>query len=104
MKQTKLEISSKAFWDVNFEKLMQDYDNYSEFIIKKVFEFGTFHDVLSVVKYFGEQKAIETLTNAVYLSEKNLHFASAFFKLEKNKFKCYTNKRQRHFYSKRSTN
>lgn len=100
MEPYKLKISSKAFWDVNFEKLMSDYDHYPEFIIKKVFEFGTFSDVLSVIKYFGKQKVITTLVNAVYLPEKSIHFASAILKIEKNKFTCYTNKRQRRFYTK----
>ena len=100
MKKQKLEISSKAFWDVNFNKLMQQYDNYPEFIIRKVFEYGTFQDVLSVIKYFGKQKVIEVLTNAVYLSEKKLHFASALFKIDKKNFKCYSNKRHHRSYLK----
>lgn len=104
MKNNKLKISSKAFWDVNFEKLMLQYDDYPEFIIKKVFEFGTFQDVLSVVKYFGKQKVIKVLTNAIYLPEKKLHFASAFFKINKKNFKCYTNKPLRRSYTKLSKN
>jgi len=98
----KLNISSKAFWDVDFGKLLQQVDNYPEFIIRKVFDFGTFDDVLNVVIYFGRKKVIETLTGSVYLSEKTMHFCAAFFKLEKSQFKCYSNKQQRHFYSKHS--
>jgi len=97
----KLNISKRAFWDVDFEKLMQEIDNYPEFIIRKVFEHGTFDDVINVVKYYGTQKSSEIMINSLYLSEKTLHFASAFFKIEKTNFKCYTNKQQRHFYSKR---
>ncbi|MBN1251714.1 MAG: hypothetical protein JXR51_11480 [Bacteroidales bacterium] len=100
MQKNILEISPKAFWDVDFEKLMTEVDNYPEFIIKKVFEYGTFADVINVVKYFGKQKAIKTLTNTVYLKEKTLHFAAAFFKLKKNNFACYLNKQQRHSYTK----
>jgi hypothetical protein len=100
--QKTLKISSRAFWDVDFEKLMQETDRYAEFIIRKVFEHGTFNDVLNVMKYFGKQKVIETMTNTTFLSEKSLHFASAFLNIEKTKFKCFTNKPQRHFYSKRS--
>ncbi len=74
---------------------MQEYDNYPEFRTRKVFEYGTLQDVLSVVKYFGKQKVSEILINTTYLPEKKLHFASDFFKIDKNKFKCYTNKRQR---------
>ncbi len=98
----KLLLSKKAFWDVDFEKLMQEIDKYPEFIIRKVFENVSFNDILVVVNYFGSQKSIEVLTKTVYLPEKILHFASAFFNIEKTKFLCYTNKPQRHFYSKRS--
>ena len=104
MKYPILEISPKAFWDVNFKKLMLEYDNYPEFIIKKVFEYGTFQDVISVVKYFGKQKVNGILTKTVYLSEKKLHFAAAFLKIDKKKFQCYLNKRQRHSYTKHSKN
>lgn len=100
--QKALNISSRAFWDVDFEKLLCETDAYAGFIIRKVFEHGTFNDVLSVVAYYGKQKVIETLTNTLYLSEKSLHFASAFLNIEKTNFKCFTNKPQRHFYSKRS--
>ena len=94
MQKSSLKISSKAFWDVDFEKLMQEVDNYPEFIIKKVFEYGTFADVINVVKYFGKQKTIKTLTNAIYLHGKTLHFAAAFFKLEKSNFVCFINKQK----------
>jgi len=97
----KLIISQRAFWDVDFEKLMSQVDNYPEFIIRKVFEHGTFDDVLKILNYFGQQKIIEVLTKTIYLPEITLHFAAAFFKIDKTNFLCYTNKPQRHFYSKR---
>ena len=50
--------------------------------------------LLSVYKYFGKQKTIKTLTNAIYLHGKTLHFAAAFFKLEKSNFVCFINKQK----------
>ncbi len=98
----KLSISSKAFWDVDFDKLIEQAEQFPDFIIRKVFENGTFDDVINTVNYFGKQKAIESLISAGFFNEKTLHFASAFFRIEKSNFKCYTNKQRRHFYSKRS--
>ncbi len=98
----KLYISSKAFWDVDYDNLINQAEQFPDFIIRKVFEYGTFDDVINTVNYFGKQKAIESLTSARFFNEKTLHFASAFFMIEKSNFKCYTNKQQRHFYSKRS--
>lgn len=97
-----LNISSKAFWDVDFEKLISQANQYPDFIIRKVFKHGTFEDIINIINYFGKQKSIESLTSAHYLTEKTLHFASSIFNINKSKFKCYTNKQQRHFYSKRS--
>ena len=78
MQLSKLKISSKAFWDVNFNNLMKEYDKYPEFIIKKVFLYSTFQDIIAVYKYFGKQKIINTLTQVSYLPAKTLHFASLF--------------------------
>jgi hypothetical protein len=100
--QHELNISNRAFWDVDFDKLKQNADSYASYIIRKVFEFGTFDDILNVISYFKKSQVIDVLISTHYLSEKTLHFASAIFKIEKSKFKCFTNKPQRHFSSTRS--
>lgn len=97
-----LHISKRAFWDIDFEKLLLQADSYSNYIIRRVFEHGTFDDVLNVIEYFGKHKVVDVLTKAHFLPEKTLHFASAVFKIDKLNFKCYTNKPQRHFSSTRS--
>lgn len=102
MNKKELNISSRAFWDVDFEKLMLQKDNYSEFIIRKVFESGTFDDVLNIIFFYGKNKVKETMLNTHFLTEKTLHFTSSILKIDKTKFLCYTNKPVRHFYSKRS--
>ncbi len=97
-----LQLSKRAFWDVDFDQLMKKADNYPEFIVRKVFEHGTFQDVVNVTRYFGKSKTIEILKKTHFLPEKTLHFAAAMFKIDKSEFKCYTNKPQRHFYTKHS--
>jgi hypothetical protein len=100
--QQKLNISSRAFWDVDFEKLLENADRNASYIIRRTFEYGKFQDILNVINYFGKQQVIHVLTNAHFLPEKTLHFASAIFKLEKSNFKCYTHIPHRHFSSTRS--
>lgn len=88
----KLTISQRAFWDINFEKLMLQQKNYQDYIIKKVFLYGTFNDLVNVIKFYGKEKVANTLTNLNHLPEKKLNFASVLFKMKKENFKCYTTK------------
>lgn len=100
--QQRLNISRRAFWDVDFEKLLENAQGNANYIIRRTFEYGTFQDILNVINYFGKQNVIHVLTNAHFLPEKTVHFASAIFKIEKTSFKCYTHIPQRHFSSTRS--
>jgi hypothetical protein len=93
MNQHKLNISSKAFWDINFTDLMNQVDEYQSFIIKRIFIYGSFNDIMEILKYFGENKTRETLTNTEYLPAKTLNFISILLNTDITKFKCYTNKR-----------
>ena len=47
----KLYISSQAFWDVDFDNLINQAEQFPDFIIRKVFEYGTFDDVINTVNY-----------------------------------------------------
>lgn len=92
MKDT-LHISQRAFWDTDFSKL--DKDLHKTFIIERVFNYGKWNDILHVISYYGEKDVTEILLNAEFLTEEGLDLASAIFKLNKNRFKCYSNKRYR---------
>jgi hypothetical protein len=95
-----LNISCRAFWDVDFQKLMKDPDNYAAFIIRKVFLFGTFDDVIKTIRYFGKEKTSEILKNSEFLPDKTVVFSAALLNLEKQEFKCFTKKQHPLFYSK----
>jgi len=83
-------ISSRAFWDANFDEL--DLDTNSNFIITRVFDYGKWNDIISILSYYGDDKVLETLINAECLTELGLHMASVIFNTNKNEFKCYTKK------------
>ena len=100
MNKKKLNISSKAFWDINFPQLMLQVDEYPEYIIKRVFEYGSFKDMMEVLWYFGEEKVKDTLTNTIYLPAKTLNFVSILLDTDKSEFKCFTNKRYLRSFSK----
>jgi hypothetical protein len=83
-------LSGKAFWDV--DKLKIDYVNHADYIIRKVFEYGSWDDILEVSAYYGMDKIKKALQTAPYLKENTLYFASLFLNLPRNEFACYTTK------------
>lgn len=83
-------ISQRAFWDANYNEL--DFSENSQFIIDRVFNYGKWQDIIRVIVFYGDNKIIESLTSSDNLTELGLHMASTIFKIDKTKFKCYTNK------------
>ncbi len=85
-----IHISPKAFWDVDMSKL--DYEKQADYIIRKVFEHGSWDDILEVTAYYGNEKIGKTLTTATYLRENTQFFASLFINTPIQQFKCFTTK------------
>ena len=85
-----IHLSSKAFWDIDMSKL--DYEKQADYIIRKVFDHGSWDDVLEVTAYYGNDRIKESLINAYYLMEKTLVFASKIFNIPITQFKCFTSK------------
>ena len=82
-----IHLSPMAFWDVDMNKL--DYQRNADYIIRKVFEYGSFDDILEVTAFYGKEKVKKTLINASYLSEPTQYFSSLFLNTPRNKFQCY---------------
>ena len=85
-----IHLSPKAFWDVDMNTL--DYGKQSNYIIRKVFEHGSWDDILEVTVYYGNDKIRRTLTNATYLRGNTQFFASLFLNIPIHQFKCFTTK------------
>ncbi len=96
---TKLNISSRPFWDINMEEL--DPEKHKEFIIRRVFERGKWLDIKKIIQYYSYGGVRETLKYLEAMSEKGLNLASVVFNLPKNEFKCSTKKQFRPYYFKR---
>ena len=88
MEQPKPILQKKIFWDVDFEKI--DYREKYRFVIERVFERGDVDDIRQTRRYYGDQKIIETLKAAKYLSDIKLYLAAAIYQLEPSEFRCYT--------------
>jgi hypothetical protein len=54
-------LSSKTLWDIDVSSL--NFDDAFEWIIERVFDRGSFDEVLSVVKYYGTEEVKHYLKN-----------------------------------------
>ena len=83
-----IKLSNRAFWDVDMSKL--DYEKQADAIIVRVFERGSWEDILEVSAFYEKERIIKAITNAHYLMGKTIEFASKIFKISPTSFKCYT--------------
>lgn len=88
-----IKLSPRAFWDVDMAKM--DYEKNADYIIRKVFEYGTLEDIGEVLAYYGRERTKTALLTAPYLMEKTFRFASTLFDVPIQAFRCSTT-RQHH--------
>ena len=67
-----------------------EYEQQADAIIVRVFERGSWDDILEVSAFYGKNKVIKALVNAAYLMEKTIVFASNMFHISPSSFKCFT--------------
>ncbi|HAK76109.1 MAG TPA: hypothetical protein DCR35_16480 [Runella sp.] len=80
-------ISKKAFWDVDFEKI--DFEKKSIFVIDKVFNYGSFDEQIEVIKFYGVERIKHDLVQISYFRKPVFAFVTSFFNLDKSSFKAY---------------
>lgn len=85
-----LQLSPRAFWDVNMDSL--DEKEHTDWIIVRVFEWGSFDDLLEVWAFYGDKRVKNALLKAPYLTEQTWLFAASLFKLNPSDFRCSSTK------------
>ncbi|MEO7529135.1 MAG: hypothetical protein ABIT35_12895 [Chitinophagaceae bacterium] len=80
-------ISKKAFWDVNFDKL--DFEKSSLFIMQKIFNYGSWDDQVSIMRFYGLDRIKNEVIEASYLRQPVLSFLCTILQLQKKEFECY---------------
>jgi hypothetical protein len=83
-----MNLSSIAFWDVNFSGL--DPEKHAAFIITRVLMKGTFDDWLEIKQIYGTERIKDVALHTRYFDNHTLNFCSVYFNLPKEKFRCYT--------------
>ena len=80
----KPELSKKAFWDVAFRDL--DYEKNAEYIISRVFDYGTLDDIGELLVCYGDKNVKNVLINTRYLDGFGREMANYIFKLKSMDF------------------
>ena len=86
-------ITNKAFWDVDFEKI--DYEKSSVFVIDKVFNYGIFNDIIEIIRFYGEDRIKKDVVKIPYFRKQVFAFVCGFFELNESEFVAFN--RRRHF-------
>ena len=89
----KPDITTTAFWDVDFKEL--DYETNAVFIIEKVFNYGLWADQVAIIKHYGIDRIKQEVVKGAYYKKTVLNFLCKIFDLKPEDFLCYT-KRQLH--------
>jgi hypothetical protein len=84
------QLNKAYFWDVDFNKL--DKFKSMRLIIERVINLGNLSDLKLIREIYTGEEISKTICNLNYIDRKTLHFASLFFNIPKNRFKCYTKK------------
>jgi len=79
-------LSKRAFWDTNLNTL--DFDRYVNFVIIRVFERGSEHDINQIEHYYGKQTIIRTLTEADSLLPRAISMSKHLLQIPDEDFKC----------------
>ena len=83
-------MNKRLFWDVNTEKLNLEKDIC--FILERILNAGTYENFKEIIELYGYNKLKNKVVKSNNLSNKALNFASFFFSISKNQFKCYSKK------------
>lgn len=81
------QINPVVFWDVSKDDF--DYTKNSDFIICRVFNYGTFQEMADVIVCYGREYVTKLLISTTNLDPIGLESASAFLGIPETQFKCY---------------
>ena len=84
-------FSTYLFWDVNKDDL--DMEKHSQYIIKRVLEYGMLQDWNIVKQYYGLGRIVEIAKGFRELEPRALAYLSAISQTPKAQFRCYTYQR-----------
>lgn len=87
------DLPKVLFWDIPNQT--PDYEKHPEWVINRVFSYGSLENIAEIIIFYGEEKVKGVLTNEPWLSKEVLYLASAILSVPLNQFTCYTLKQFR---------
>ncbi len=69
-----------------------DYQNKSNFIIGRVFEYGTLMDLKEVLRFYGMEKSKQAIISAKFLKKNAINTASLIFNIPRTSIPCFNTK------------
>ena len=81
---TALTSRSTLFWDINPKDIERALMECDEWVIPRVFEYGTIDDIFDVIKLYGKEKTKQILTHAS-LNRVGQSMAHLFLDVEVNR-------------------
>lgn len=86
-------ISRTAFWDVDWNTL--DFEADSLMVMNKVFNYGTWADILEVLRFYGSDRVRREVVQGAYYKQTALSFLCLILDLEESDFTPYQNRQAR---------
>lgn|SRR5690606_9924170 len=86
-KITVQDFSKHLFWDVDLAQF--DLDQYPEFMVQRVLEYGLINDWNLLKSYYGMEKIKNSCLKLRTLDAVSLSFVSTIFNIDKKEFRCY---------------
>lgn len=86
-----LPVRKALFWDMDIKSM--DEQTHKTYIIQQVLNYGTLHEFVTIMRFYGADSIRQTCKIVGYLDPKTFAFVTTFFNLDKNEIQCYTKKR-----------
>lgn len=86
-------ISKIAFWDVNFDNI--DFQENSVFVMNKVFNYGTWDDIIETLRFYGIERVRNEVVKSSYFKNTTLSFLCVILHLTEQDFISYQQRQKR---------
>ena len=86
-----MNLRKVLFWDTDHNKL--NCDKHPAYVIERVARYGTLEEWKEVLDYYGEEKIKSEILLLRDLDKKTLNYLSFRFKIPKQEFRCYSQKK-----------
>jgi hypothetical protein len=90
---SKPNISKIAFWDVNFDNI--DFQENSIFVMNKVFNYGTWADIIETLRFYGLERVRKEVVKSSYFKGSTLSFLCVILHLTEQDFVSYQQRQKR---------